>query len=110
MLPVNAWSPSTVDIGVVNALPGAWKCHAQGFLVFTCVDSRCRMKWHIHFRITLLALLSAYCVIAADPEALLARADHLVEIGNSIKARPLYAEAEQEFHAREDRRNELYAK
>jgi CHAT domain-containing protein len=68
------------------------------------------MRWHIHFGIILLALRSANCATAADPEALLARADHLVEIGNSIKARPLYAEAEREFHARGDRRNELYAK
>ncbi len=110
MPPVSAWSPSTVDIGVVNAPAWRVESHGQGFVVFMCVDSRCRMKSHIHFRIILLALLSAYCATAADPEALLARADHLVEIGNSIKARPLYAEAEQEFHARGDRRNELYAK
>src|SRR6185312_4706267 len=68
------------------------------------------MKWHVHFGIILLALLPAHPATAADPDALLAKADHLVEIGNSIKARPLYAEAEREFHARGDRRNELYAK
>ncbi len=57
----------------------------------------------------MLAVL-AYAAKAADPDALLARADHLVEIGNSVKARPLYAEAEREFDARGETRKELYAK
>jgi CHAT domain-containing protein len=47
---------------------------------------------------------------AAGPDDLLARADHLAEVGNSVRARPLYAEAEQQFRARGDTRKELYAK
>lgn len=58
----------------------------------------------------LLAAISACAANSINPDALLARADHLVEIGNSVKARPLYAEAEQEFHDRGDTRKELYAK
>lgn len=56
----------------------------------------------------LIAAVSAYAANPVDPDALLARADHLVEIGNSVKAKPLYAEAEQEFHARGRTRKGLY--
>jgi hypothetical protein len=44
------------------------------------------MKWRIHFEITLLALLSADCGIAADPDALLARADHLLRL--RVRSKP----------------------
>jgi len=74
----------------------------------------CRRKIRIRrcapHLLLLVVAVSACAANAADPDALLARADHLVEIGNSVKARPLYAEAEQEFHARGDRKKELYAK
>jgi hypothetical protein len=42
-----------------------------------------------------LGLIVQSGIFAADPDALLSRADHLAEIGNSVKARPFYAEAEQ---------------
>ena len=68
------------------------------------------MRLHVHLGIIIVALISAHAAKAADPDALLARADHLVDIGNSIKARPLYAQAEQEFRMQGDKRKELYAK
>ena len=68
------------------------------------------MKWHIALGMGALGLIVQSGIYAADPEALLSQADHLAEIGNSVKARPLYAEAEQEFHARGDIKKELYAK
>jgi len=49
-------------------------------------------------------------VYGADPYALVSQADHFAEIGNSVKARPLYAEAEKEFRSRGDTKKELYAK
>lgn len=67
------------------------------------------MNGNIYFGICLLAI-SMQSASAADPDNLLSRADHLAELGNSVKARPLYAQAEKEFHARGDTRNELYAK
>jgi CHAT domain-containing protein len=68
------------------------------------------MKWNKTLEIGALALLVQAGVYAADPDALLSQADHLAEIGNSIKARPLYAQAEQEFRSRGDTKKELYAK
>ncbi|MGI9074119.1 MAG: CHAT domain-containing protein [Bryobacteraceae bacterium] len=47
---------------------------------------------------------------ASDPRELLTEADNLAESGNWDKARDLYAQAEQEFRARGDTRDELYAK
>src|SRR5947209_3088158 len=67
------------------------------------------MKWYIA-EIGTLALIVQSGMYAADPEALLSQADHLAEIGNSVKARPLYAEAEQEFRSRGDTKKALYAK
>lgn len=57
----------------------------------------------------LFALISGQ-VSATEPQDLLSQADKLAEFGNWDKARDLYAQAEQEFHARGDIRNELYAK
>jgi hypothetical protein len=68
------------------------------------------MKWYIALEIGTLALIVQSGMYAADPQALLSQADHLAEIGNSVKARPLYAEAEQEFRSRGDTKKELYAK
>ena len=68
------------------------------------------MRLHVHLGIIMVALISAHAAKAADPDALLARADHLVDIGNWVKARPLYAQAEHEFRMRGDKRKELYAK
>jgi hypothetical protein len=68
------------------------------------------MKWNKALEIGALALMVQSGIYAADPEALLSQADHLAEIGNSVKARPLYAEAEQEFRSRGDTKKELYAK
>lgn len=70
------------------------------------------MEGHLHFGalILLLAAASGASAEAADPDQLLTRADHLAGIGNLDAARPLYTQAEQEFHARGDTRNELYAK
>ena len=50
--------------------------------------------------------------LAADPDpgALLTEADRLADLGNWVKAGPLYAQAEQQFHSRGDVRQELYAK
>jgi len=69
------------------------------------------MKFRIRFGAILLALTSL-CggAIFADPDALLAQADRLLELGNSVKAEPLYAQAEKDFHARGDTGKELYAK
>src|SRR5579883_1153944 len=76
--------------------------------------SRSRRKGCTRFRLGPLLLLFmavlAHAANATDADALLARADDLVEVGNSVKARPLYAEAEREFHARGNTRKELYAK
>jgi hypothetical protein len=47
---------------------------------------------------------------ASDPRELLNEADNLAESGNWDRARDLYAQAEQEFRARGDVRDELYAK
>ncbi len=69
------------------------------------------MKFGIFLGAILFALASLRGGAAsAHPDALLAEADHLVELGNSLRAEPLYAEAETEFHARGDTRKELYAK
>src|SRR5271157_1114230 len=45
-----------------------------------------------------------------DPQVLLAEANRLYMLFNTHDAEPLYARAEQLFHARGDLRNELYAK
>src|SRR5689334_5811067 len=68
------------------------------------------MKWNTAIEIGALALMVQFGIYAADPDALLSQADHLAEIGNSVRARPLYAEAEQEFRSRGDTKKELYAK
>lgn len=68
------------------------------------------MEGHSHLGALILLLASAFGAEAADPDALLARADHFAGFGNLDAARPLYAQAEQEFHERGDTRNELYAK
>ncbi len=68
------------------------------------------MKWHATLKIVALSLIVDSIVYPADPDALLSQADHLANVGNSVKARPLYAEAEKEFHARGDAKRELYAK
>ncbi len=70
------------------------------------------MWGQLHFGalILLLAAASDATAEAADPDQLLTRAEHLAEIGNLDAARPLYTQAEQEFHARGDTRKELYAK
>src|ERR1700744_2828339 len=68
------------------------------------------MKWNKTLEIGALALLVQASLYPADPDALLSQADHLAEIGNSIKARPLYAQAEQEFRSRGDTKKELHAK
>jgi len=47
---------------------------------------------------------------AADPQQTLATADRYADAGNWVKARDFYAQAEQEFRAQDDSRNELYAK
>ncbi len=48
--------------------------------------------------------------LATGPRDILAQADHFADLGNWDKARDLYAQAEQGFHAAGDERNELYAK
>ena len=68
------------------------------------------MHWYVHCGIGVLALIAAQEVRGADPEALLSQADHYADVGNSVKAGPLYAQAELEFHARGDARREMYAK
>ena len=48
--------------------------------------------------------------VAADPQQILRSADRYADAGNWVKARPLYAQAEQLFRSQGDSRNELYAK
>ncbi|MDX2182290.1 MAG: hypothetical protein SFV18_22055 [Bryobacteraceae bacterium] len=60
-------------------------------------------------RIALFGLIS-FGLMGQTPEALLAEADRLAWLKNWSKAEPLFAQAEKEFAARGDRRNELYAK
>jgi CHAT domain-containing protein/tetratricopeptide (TPR) repeat protein len=55
-------------------------------------------------------LFLAGMLSAAQPQAILLQADHFADLGDWDKARDLYAQAEQEFHARGDMRNEFYAK
>ena len=43
------------------------------------------MKWYTALEIGALALIVQSGIYAADPEALLSQADHLAEIGNSVK-------------------------
>ena len=47
---------------------------------------------------------------ANDPKAILAEANHFAFLSNSYASEPLYAKAEQMFHERGDKRNELFAK
>lgn len=47
---------------------------------------------------------------AADPDALIRQADRFADAGDLLRARPFFAEAEQEFRSRGDERNALYAK
>jgi len=68
------------------------------------------MRSFIRHGIVSLALITGCESFAADPGALLIEADRLAELGNWVKARLLYAQAEQEFHSRGDVRHELYAK
>jgi CHAT domain-containing protein len=67
------------------------------------------MKWHTALKIVAISLIIP-SIYAADPDALLSQADRFAEVGNSLKARPLFAEAEKEFHSRGDAKKELYAK
>jgi CHAT domain-containing protein len=67
------------------------------------------MKWHTAFKMGAIWLL-VQSTYGADPDALVSQADHFAEVGNSVKARPLYAEAEKEFRSRGDTKKELYAK
>ena len=68
------------------------------------------MHSFIRCGIVSLVLITAWVCRAADPGALLAEADRLAGLGNWVKAQPLYARAEHEFHSRGDVKQELYAK
>ena len=68
------------------------------------------MRRNIHCAIGVLALIAGHGAVAADPEALLSQADHYADVGNSVKARQLYAQAEVQFHSLGDTRREMYAK
>jgi CHAT domain-containing protein len=49
-------------------------------------------------------------IVANGPQAILAEANHFAFLSNSYRAEPLYAEAEELFRERGDKRDELYAK
>jgi tetratricopeptide (TPR) repeat protein len=68
------------------------------------------MRSFIRHGIVSLALITGCESLAAEPGALLIEADRLAGFGNWVKARSLYAQAEQEFHSRGDVKQELYAK
>ena len=55
-------------------------------------------------------IASIQSVSSNDPKAILAEANHFAFLSNVYRAHPLYAKAEQMFHERGDKRDELYAK
>jgi CHAT domain-containing protein len=64
-----------------------------------------------HGTVSLMLVTGCLSLTAGgDPGALLTEADRLAGLGNWVKARSLYAQAEQEFHSRGDVQQELYAK
>jgi CHAT domain-containing protein len=68
------------------------------------------MRSIIRHGIVSLALMMANKSLTGDPGVLLTEADRLAGLGNWVRAQPLYAQAEQEFHSRGDVKQELYAK
>src|SRR5579863_1275140 len=62
------------------------------------------------FTVLVVMGLPAGQALAQDPHEILSQADHFADLGNGNKARDLYAQAERDFHARGDTRNELEAK
>ena len=65
--------------------------------------------WRVSWALCLL-LSTATWAKAEDTKRLLAEADRLAWLGNSDKAGPLYAKAEELFDSVGDSRNALYAK